>query len=254
MEVNVLDSKVAMGAAAAEKGVMYINKAIEENGSASVIVATGASQFEMLGKLVKADVDWSKVTVFHLDEYIGIPETHPASFRKYLKERFVKLVSPAAFHAIDGEANPEEECTRLGAIIGKQEVDVAFVGIGENGHLAFNDPPADFNTEEPFLEVELDMDCRQQQMGEGWFSSLEEVPKRAISMSIRQIMKSKTIICTVPDARKARAVKNSLEEPVSPLIPASILNKHEEAWIFLDMESASLLDPGSDKHAANRFH
>lgn len=254
MEVTVSDSKLTMGAAAADRGVKYINKAIAEKGSATIIVATGASQFEMLGSLVKAEVDWSKVTVFHLDEYIGIPETHPASFRKYLKERFVKLVSPAAFHAIDGEANPKEECTRLGALIRKQEVDLAFVGIGENGHLAFNDPPADFNTEEPFLNVELDMDCRRQQMGEGWFSSLEEVPKMAISMSIRQIMKSKAIICTVPDTRKARAVKDSLEEPVSPHIPASILNKHEDVWIFLDMESAALLDPGSDSHAANRFH
>jgi len=254
MEVTVSDSKLAMGAAAADRGVEYINKAIAEKGSASIIVATGASQFEMLGSLVKAEVDWSKVTVFHLDEYIGIPETHPASFRKYLKERFVERVSPAAFHAIDGEANPEGECARLGAIIGKQEVDLAFVGIGENGHLAFNDPPADFNTEEPFLNVELDMDCRRQQLGEGWFSSLEEVPKSAISMSIRQIMKSKAIICTVPDARKARAVKNSLEDSVSPLIPASILNKHDDVWIYLDMESASLLDPGSDSHAANRFH
>lgn len=254
MEVSVLENKTAMGKAAAERGARFINRAIDANGSASIIVATGASQFEMLGELVKAGVDWSRVQVFHLDEYIGIPVTHPASFRKYLKERFVDLVSPAAFHAIDGNDNPAEECRRLGAIIREQQVDVAFVGIGENGHLAFNDPPADFNTEEPFLVVDLDGDCRRQQLGEGWFSSLEEVPHKAISMSIKQILKSKAIICTVPDARKARAVKNSLEERISPLVPASILNTHDEAWLYLDMNSAALLDPGSEKHAANNFH
>ena len=165
MEVTVLKSKAALGEEAAQKGVEYILKAFKEKGSANIILATGASQFEMLGELVKAGVDWSKVTVFHLDEYIGIPETHPASFRKYLKERFVKLVKPAAFHGIDGEADPEAECKRLGSMIKKHRIDVAFVGIGENGHLAFNDPPADFDTKEPYIVVELDEACRRQQMG-----------------------------------------------------------------------------------------
>lgn len=254
MDVSVLENKVAMGRAAAEKGVKFIKRTLEVKGSATIIVATGASQFEMLGELVKADVDWSRVSVFHLDEYIGIPLTHPASFRKYLNERFVELVKPGAFHAIDGEADPDGECARLSLLIEAREVDVAFVGIGENGHLAFNDPPADFNTEVPFLVVDLDMDCRRQQLGEGWFSSLEEVPHQAISMSIKQILKSRAIICTVPDSRKARAVKNSLEERVSPMVPASILNHHDEVWLYLDMESASLLDPGSEKHASNNFH
>lgn len=254
MDVSVLENKAAMGRAAAAKGVKFINKALEKKGYANIIVATGASQFEMLSELVKAEVDWSKVSVFHLDEYIGIPVTHPASFRKYLNERFVEMVQPGAFHAIDGEADPQVECARLGALLGGQEVDVAFVGIGENGHLAFNDPPADFNTEVPFLVVDLDMDCRRQQLGEGWFASLEEVPHQAISMSIKQIMKSRAIICTVPDTRKARAVKNSLEERISPLVPASILNHHDEVWLYLDMQSASLLDPGSEKHASNVFH
>ena len=172
MEVKILNSKAALGAEAAGKGLTYIDKALKEKGSANIILATGASQFEMLGELVKARVDWSKVTVFHLDEYIGIPESHPASFRKYLKERFVELVHPADFHAIDGEVDPLEECRRLGRIIRKHPIDVAFVGIGENGHLAFNDPPADFDTHEPFIVVELDEDCRNQQMGEGWFHSL----------------------------------------------------------------------------------
>jgi len=254
MEITIFENKAALGEAAAQKGAEFINRAIKEKGSASIIVATGASQFEMLGALIREEIDWSRVTAFHLDEYIGIPLTHPASFRKYLKERFVDLVPLKAFHYINGEVDTAEELGRLNSLITQQHIDVAFVGIGENAHLAFNDPPADFNTEEAYLEVELDMDCRRQQLGEGWFTSLEEVPLKAISMSIRQIMRSKTIICSVPDMRKARAVKNSLEEIVSPLIPASMLTKHNEAWLYLDLDSASLLDPGSDQHAANRFH
>jgi glucosamine-6-phosphate deaminase len=241
MEVNILESKAALGKAAAEMGLKYLKSVLREKGSANIILATGASQFEMLAELVKARVAWSKVTVFHLDEYIGIPESHPASFRKYLKERFVELVKPAAFYAIDGEADPQEECNRLNRIIKKHRIDVAFVGIGENGHLAFNDPPADFDTNEPFIVVELDEDCRRQQMGEGWFPTLEDVPEKAISMSIRQIMKSKTIICSVPDGRKARAVRNTMEEPVSQLIPASILTTHKDAYLYLDRQSAALL-------------
>jgi len=243
MKVNIMENKAALGKAAADQGVEIIKTILEEKGSANIILATGASQFEMLSELVKAELDWSKVTVFHLDEYIGIPESHPASFRKYLRERFVNLVSPAAFYAINGETDPLNECSLLNGIIEAHPVDVAFVGIGENGHLAFNDPPADFETEEPYLVVELDEACRRQQMGEGWFPSLEAVPEQAISMSIRQIMKSKTIICSVPDARKAKAVRNSLEEIVSPLVPASILTTHAAATLYLDKESASLLKP-----------
>jgi glucosamine-6-phosphate deaminase len=241
MEVNIFESKAAMGRAAARKGAGLISGALEKNGSATIILATGASQFEMLDELVKARIDWSGVTVFHLDEYIGIPETHPASFRKYLRERFVDRVGPRAFHAIHGEADPGEECDRLGTLIRQQVVDVAFVGIGENGHLAFNDPPADFETDVPYIVVELDEVCRMQQLGEGWFPSIGSVPEKAISMSVRQIMKSGTIICTVPDARKAHAVKNTMEEIVSPLVPASILTTHPDAWLYLDRESSSLL-------------
>ena len=254
MEISIFTYQAVLGKVAAEKGVKYIKKAIDEKGSATIIVATGTSQFETLSALIKEEVDWSRVTAFHLDEYIGLAMTHPASFRKFLKERFVDQVPLKAFHYINGEVDPSIELGRLNSLIALHDIDVAFVGIGENGHLAFNDPPADFNTEEPYLEVELDLDCRRQQLREGWFSSLEEVPWKAISMSVKQIMKSKTIICSVPDARKARAVKNSLEEPVSPLVPASILTTHGDAWIFLDQESASLLDPGSDKHSANQFH
>lgn len=241
MEISICDTKVAMGAAAAANGVGHILEALRQKGKANIILATGASQFEMLGELVKADIDWSKVTVFHLDEYIGIPITHPASFRKYLNERFVELAKPATFYAIDGEADPDGECARLNEIIEKHEIDVAFVGIGENAHLAFNDPPADFNTKEAYIVVDLDLVCRQQQLGEGWFPSLEAVPERAISMSVSQIMISKTIICTVPDARKAEAVKKTLEGEVVPEVPASILQNHPRAWLYLDKGSSPLL-------------
>jgi glucosamine-6-phosphate deaminase len=183
------------------------------------------------------------VTAFHLDEYIGMPITHPASFRKYLKERFVyRLPQPlAAFHYINGEGDAEAECRRLAELIAARPVDVAFVGIGENGHLAFNDPPADFQTEEPYLVVNLDEACRRQQLGEGWFPTLEDVPQQAISMSIRQILKSDTILCSVPDARKAEAVRASLEGPVTPDVPASVLQRHADTTVYLDAASAALL-------------
>ncbi len=195
----------------------------------------------MLNELIEQDVDWTKVTGFHLDEYIGMTDEHPASFRKYLKERFVDKIALKAFHYVAGETEPQEECNRLGEIINNHPIDVAFVGIGENGHLAFNDPPADFKTEEAYLVVDLDEACRKQQMGEGWFKTMEDVPKQAISMSIKQIMKSKAIICSVPDVRKAKAVQGSLEGDVSPLVPASILQQHSTAWIYLDKEAGSLL-------------
>jgi len=195
----------------------------------------------MLNELVKEDVDWSLVTAFHLDEYIGISETHPASFRKYLKERFADIVSPKEFIYVNADSDLYQECARLGKLINKHPIDVAFVGIGENSHLAFNDPPADFETEEAYLVVTLDEECRHQQMGEGWFPSINDVPKKAISMSIRQIMKSKAIICSVPDSRKADAVKKTVEGSISPTIPASIMRQHEKVWLYLDKDSASML-------------
>ncbi len=244
--MNVIKSsdKHAAGKIAAEAGATLIRKAISASGSANIIVATGASQFEMLSELVKQpDIAWNMVTGFHLDEYIGMPITHPASFRKYLWERFVsRLPLPlAAFHYVNGDRNGSAECERLGAIIKRHPIDVAFVGIGENGHLAFNDPPADFKTEEPYLVVKLDDACRRQQMGEGWFPTFNDVPTEAISMSCRQIMKSKAIICTVPDERKAQAVQHSVEGPVTPDVPASILQQHGNTTIYLDRASASLL-------------
>ena len=240
MQIIISDSKQEMGRKAARQGADLIRDAIREHGKAHIILATGASQFEMLGALVEEAVDWSVVTVFHLDEYIGLPETHPASFRRYLRERFADKVHLNEFIYIDGNPDPIMECIRLGKLIGQHLIDVAFVGIGENGHLAFNDPPADFETEEPYIVVNLDEACRRQQLGEGWFGLLEEVPKQAVSMSIRQIMKSKAIICTVPDVRKAEAVKNTLNGPVSPLVPASILQRHPAVWLFLDKPAAGM--------------
>lgn len=235
-----------LGRQAAAIGADCLRAAIAELGAANLIVATGASQFGTLAALVEADVDWSNVTGFHLDEYLNLTADHPASFRKYLKERFVDRVPLKKFHYVDGEAaDPLAECRRLGELIRKHPIDVAFIGIGENGHLAFNDPPADFETEEPFLVVELDEACRRQQFGEGWFPTFEDVPRKAISMSVRQILKSKQIICSVPDARKAEAVRNAVEGPVTPACPASILQRHEQTTLLLDPPSASLLGTSS---------
>src|SRR5947207_4783720 len=214
MKIVILNSKEQLGRRAAEHGANLIGKAIEKKGAANIIVATGASQFEMLSHLVQLpDIRWDKVTAFHLDEYVGLPIVHGASFRRYLWDRFVsKLPLPlAAFHYVNAEKNAQKECDRLGRIIARHPIDVAFIGIGENGHIAFNDPPADFKTKKPYLVVKLDTACRQQQLGEGWFPSLEAVPKRAVSMSPNQIMKSTAIVCTVPDERKAAAVKKTVE-------------------------------------------
>jgi glucosamine-6-phosphate deaminase len=242
MEIIISENKKELGLKAAIKGTELIKKAISEKGAANIIVATGASQFEMLEELIKQEIDWTKVTGFHLDEYIGISDKHPASFRKYLKERFVSKVQLKDFHYVSGDIDPQSECNRLGQIISKHPIDVAFVGIGENAHLAFNDPPADFETTEPYLVVNLDDDCRRQQLGEGWFASFDEVPKQAISMSIQQIMKSNAIICSVPDSRKAKAVKIGISGKVTPLVPASVLQIHKATWLFLDKESAELID------------
>ncbi len=243
MEILIYQTKEELGKAAASKGAELIREALKRKGSANIIVATGASQFEMLGALIREKIDWSKVTAFHLDEYIGIPLTHPASFRKYLKERFVDHVSLRAFHYINGEMDPAAEIERLNESIAPYEIDVAFIGIGENAHLAFNDPPADFETTEPYIEVQLDNDCRQQQLNEGWFASFEEVPERAISMSVNHILKSDAIICTVPGERKAIAVKLTMENGISNDVPASVLKSHQSVFLFLDQDSSSAM-PG----------
>ena len=248
MNIAVYKTKDEMGAAAASAAASKIRQTIDDNNQANIILATGASQFEMLGYLAGCEtVDWPKVTMFHLDEYIGLGPGHPASFRRYLQERFVDRVAGLkAVHYINGDAeDPAEECRRLGDLIRAHPADVACLGIGENGHLAFNDPPADFETEESYIVVDLDERCRQQQVGEGWFESFESVPPQALSMSISQILKSRSIIVTVPDHRKAEAVRNVVEGPVTPRCPASILQKHENCSIFLDEPAASLLSANS---------
>ncbi|MBV9469618.1 MAG: glucosamine-6-phosphate deaminase [Abitibacteriaceae bacterium] len=244
MKIIISDSKQELGRQAAQAGAELIRQALRENGEANIVVATGASQFEMLGELVAApDIDWSQITAFHLDEYVGMPISHGASFRRYLKERFVDQLSQPlrAFNYINAETDAPAECERLSHLIMQHPIDVAFIGIGENGHLAFNDPPADFETEKPYIVVNLDEACRRQQVGEGWFPSMDDVPTQAISMSIRQIMKSQSIICSVPDERKAEAVKGAAEGPVSEDLPASILQQHPATKLYLDRESASLL-------------
>lgn len=243
MKININDNAVSLGEAAGREAGELIRKAIEEKDQANVILATGTSQFETLNQLIREKgIDWGKVVMFHLDEYIGLPDTHPASFRKYLKERFLANVPQLkAAHLVNGESNPEAECVWLGDLITQFPIDVALVGIGENGHLAFNDPPADFDTDEPYIIVNLDEACRRQQFGEGWFKTVNDVPTQAISMSIRQIMKSKAIICSVPDERKAVAVKNCVENEVSNMFPASILQRHPQCTLYLDTASARLL-------------
>ena len=244
MKIKIFNTKESMGKVAAEKATEILLDAIKEKGEANFVIATGASQFEFLDNLTKiTSIDWSKTTMFHLDEYVGLSEDHPASFRKYLKDRFINKVHPGNFYLVKGETeDPKKECDRLNGIISQKEIDVAFVGIGENGHLAFNDPPADFDTEKAYIIVELDDACRRQQLGEGWFKSFEDVPKKAISMSVKQILKSKHIICTVPDKRKAQAVKDCFKgEKISPDCPASILKKHENCFVFLDDQSSIYL-------------
>jgi len=233
-----------LGPRAAADGAKLIRDAIAARGSANIIVATGSSQFEMLEALAKQpDIRWDKVTAFHLDEYVGLPITHPASFRLYLWQRFVStLPLPlAAFNYVNAEEDPQAECDRLAAIIKAHPIDVAFIGIGENAHIAFNDPPANFEIELPYIVVQLDEACRQQQLGEGWFPTLSDVPQRAISMSVRQILKSRAIVCTVPDERKAEAVRASVEGPITPDVPASILQQHANLTLYLDAAAASRL-------------
>lgn len=248
-EVTISEDASELGKFAGEAAAVAIKKVIVKKGKANIILATGKSQFETLNRLITVPgIDWNKVTMFHLDEYIGLPITSKASFRKYLKERFIdKLPSLKAAHLINSEEDPVAECKRLGTLIAKHRIDVALVGIGENGHLAFNDPPADFDTGDPYIIVDLDEACRRQQYNEGWFDTMEAVPTQAISMSIKQIMKSKKIICSVPDSRKAEAVRNTLEEPISNRVPASILRDHADCNIYLDRDSAALLTKYSSK-------
>lgn len=243
MKMKVLADKSAVCHAAAEQAADMIRGAIQKQGNARIIAATGSSQFEFLEVLTSVpDIAWKNVELFHLDEYIGLPANHPASFRRYLQERLIQKTGITKYHLLDGDKDPVEVMRSVGSALQFAPVDVAFTGLGENGHLAFNDPPADFETEAPYILVTLDEASRRQQLEEGWFPTLEEVPHQAISMSIRQIMKSRAIICIAPEARKAQAVKACFEGEISPMQPASILRTHPNVTVYLDENSAALLD------------
>lgn len=242
IDVRVYVSKDALGEAAAAHVAERINHAILMRGQARVIFATGASQYEFLAALVwlKDKVDWKHVTAFHLDEYIGLPDTHPASFRRYLHERLFNLLPFKTVHLLDGTAaNPKAEAERYASLLASGPIDLACVGIGENAHLAFNDPPADFDTKRLVHVVTLDEACRRQQVGEGHFPSMESVPGQALSLSVPAILRADHISCVVPDARKAAAVQCALEGTVTPDCPASALQKHNRTTVFLDIDSAA---------------
>ena len=242
MKIFVDANADAMGKRAADVVEEKILAAIADHGECRMLLSTGASQFEVLEHLTKKDLPWDKVTGFHLDEYEGMPETHPASFVKYLKERFVNLVHPKAFYFIDGMAGMEG-LKSLTDALRAAPIDIGLIGIGENGHIAFNDPPADFDSTEAFKIVEMDEKCRRQQMGEGWFATLDDVPKKAISMTVYQIMQCKSVLSVCGGTRKAEAIKKTLEAPaVTNMVPATKLREHADWSLFLDAESAMLVD------------
>lgn len=242
MKIHVDSTAEQMGNRAAQETARRIRAAVQANGVCRILLSTGASQFEMLDALTKMeDIPWNQVVMFHLDEYVGMPMTHPASFRKYLKERFIDKVHPGAYFFVNGEGDIQKNIETLTQEIRKAPIDVALVGIGENGHIAFNDPPADFETHEAYIVVNLDERCKKQQLGEGWFATMADVPNQAISMTVYQIMQSKAILSVVPGLRKAQAIQNTLEAPqVTNRIPATKLREHSDWELFLDSNSASL--------------
>jgi glucosamine-6-phosphate deaminase len=245
MVIKTFSDKSELAKAAAANAAAIISSAIARGGRARIVAATGTSQIEFLEQLTEGEhVDWRRVELFHLDEYIGLPSHHPASFRRYLVDRLIRPAGILHYHLLNGERDPQTVCEEVGSAVSEAPIDVAFVGVGENGHLAFNDPPADFVSGEPYIVVKLDQACRQQQVNEGWFASLSEVPDRAISMSVRQILAAKAIIGIVPEGRKASAVRASVEGPLTPDVPASILRTHSNATLYLDRDSASLLGAG----------
>jgi len=242
MNIRVLPDAASLATAAAADAGARIKAALGARPRARMVAATGASQILMLDRLTREPgIDWRRVDLFHLDEYIGLPIDHPASFRRYLLDRLIQPAGIVDYHLLDGERDPLEVCRYVGAALRQAPVDVALVGIGENGHLALNDPPADFDTDAAYIVVTLDERCRRQQVGEGWFQTIEDVPRKAISMSIRQILDARAIVCVVPDARKADAVRASLHGPIGPMTPASILRTHADVTIYLDRDSAALL-------------
>ena len=244
MQLKIFDDKMAMSKGAAEYVALSLRRIISTNGRARIVAATGAAQFDFLDALTSAPgIQWDAVEMFHLDEYVGVSPAHPASFQKFLLDRLINKAGITKHHLLNPGENPHEVAEKVGRELNSAPIDLSIVGIGENGHLAFNDPPADFETEKPYLIVDLDEACRRQQVGEGWFKSLDEVPRQAISMSVRQILRAKEIVAIVPDSRKAQAVKSCFEGPISPSAPASILRTHPNATIYLDKNSSALLTP-----------
>ena len=236
MKVTVACDSELLGLLAAREAASIIQDSIRAKGRARIVLSTGASQFETLSELVRQPVDWSRVEMFHLDEYVDLPETHPASFRKYLRERFVSKVPLKAAHFVDGT---REGIARLTSELRSAPIDLGLIGIGENGHIAFNDPPADFDTDEAYIVVKLDDRCRRQQVGEGWFAGVDDVPTHAVSMTVRQIMRCEKIISCVPHAVKADAVYATLKNPLTNMIPATMLKQHDSFSLYLDKESAA---------------
>ena len=242
MQCSISATSQEMGKRAAEKVAELIRETVREKGKARLLVSTGQSQFEFFEEITAMDIPWESVEIFHLDEYIGLPITHPASFRKYLKERFIDKIGPAQMHYISGEGDIAAVIDEVTESIRKSPIDIGIIGIGENGHIAFNDPPADFETKAAYHVVSLDERCRMQQVGEGWFGSLDEVPRQAISATVPQILSCRTIVSVVPHKVKAEAVRNTLEAPaVTNLIPATALREHPRWYLYLDADSASLL-------------
>mgnify|MGYP003311373723 CR=1 FL=1 len=237
MEIRICESREALGASAAAHVAKVLREVIEKKGKARIALSTGASQFDTLSALVLEDVDWSRVEMFHLDEYVGLDETHGASFRKYLRERFVEKVGKlAAVNFVSGKA---EDIAALTAQIRREPIDIGLIGIGENTHIAFNDPPADFETDESYIIVNLDERCRQQQLGEGWFETIDDVPRQAVSMTVAQIMRCERIVSCVPYAVKAEAVEKMLNtKETTNLVPATKLREHKDFILYLDMDSA----------------
>ncbi len=237
IHIDISDNADELGMRAAGKIASLIEEAINKKGKARIILSTGMSQFETLSHLITYDLPWDKVEMFHLDEYVGLDESHPASFRKYLKERFVSKVNLKAAYFVEGvDAIPS-----LTRELRKEEIDVGVIGIGENGHIAFNDPPADFTTGEAYKVVTLDRRCREQQVGEGWFRTIDEVPTEAITMCVKEIMKSKHIVSAVPHEVKAEAIYNTITGRISQDVPATILKTHPDWNLFVDKDSASKL-------------
>ena len=242
MKITLSENAVQLGERAAVLAAAELNAAIEKNGSARLVLSTGASQFETIGALVKQPVDWSRVEVFHLDEYVDLPITHPASFRKYIKERFGDFVNAKAIYYVNTEGDIEANIAEVTAKLRERSVDVALIGIGENAHIAFNDPPADFDNDNAYIVVKLDDKCRNQQLGEGWFATIDDVPTHAVSMTVKEIMKSKVIISCVPHKVKAQAIKDTLENDLTPYVPATMLKQHDNFNLFVDKNSASAVE------------